>query len=250
MNRTIFVCTASALLGPLLLASSGTFAAASGPGPFNTGVNAAGAPLASNAIDPHYSIVNSTVFGPAAYAKHDADGPPITPGTWLVDGPNAASSWLVPDLNFFFIDVPGVTDNITYRTTFDLTGFAPNSFSINGRWAADDSGLRMRLNGVLVPGIAVAQYDLWTNFAISSGFQNGINTLEFDTRSTQNPTGLRVEMTSAVPEPGTWLMCVLGLAALHLRQRRAKDAPKTRQRSANDALLNQFDCMMRRPLAL
>lgn len=221
MNRHLFRATAATLLWPLLAAtSSATLAAANGPGPFNTGVNAVGAALASNTIDPHYSIVNSTVFGPAAYAKHDADGPPITPGTWLLDADGPTSSWLVPDLDFFFIDVPGITDTITYRTTFDLTGVSPGDFRISGRWAADDSGLGMRLNGVLVPGIAIAQNDIWTPFDITGGFQNGINTLEFDTRSTQAPTGLRVEMTSTVPEPATWLMCGLGLAVL-LQARRS-----------------------------
>ncbi len=225
MHRNLFRSTAATLLWPLLaIASSATFAAAGGPGPYNTGVDTAGAPLASNAIDPHYSIVNSSVFGPAAYAKHGADGPPITLGTWLLDAAGPSSSWLVPDLDFFFVDVPGVTDDISYRTTFDLTGYSLVNASITGAWAADDTGLRMRLNGVLVPDIAVAQYDLWTDFSITGGFQNGINTLEFDTRSTQNPTGLRVEMTSVfqpVPEPATWLICALGLAVL-LQARRSE----------------------------
>ena len=200
-----------------LLCAAPTLAA---PLVFNTGVDAAGVPLSGNAIDPHYSIVNSTAFGPSAYAVQAVDAPTvITPGVWLLD--NTTSSWLVPVVGVFFVDVPGVTDEMTYRTSFDLSGFDFATGRIDGRWATDDSGLRIRLNGVEVPGVGVAQFDVWTPFAIASGFVAGVNTLEFDTRSTQTPTGLRVEMTgafrpstTAVPAPGGMTVAVLMLGAL------------------------------------
>ena len=33
-----------------------------------------------------------------------------------------------------------------YRTTFDLTGFDPNSAVLTGQWAVDDTGV-LKLNG-------------------------------------------------------------------------------------------------------
>lgn len=211
MQRIAFP-TALALAAALLAAP----AQAANPGPFGTGLDASGALLAQNAVDPHYTIVGSSVFGPAAYAK--LSGAPIDNGAWVND--SAASAWLVPDPDFFFLDQAGITDSITYRTTFDLSAFSAPGWRIDGRWAADDSGLTIRLNGVVVPGTAVAQADRWTGFSITSGILPGLNTLEFTTFSTVSPTGLRVEMTTTpVPEPTTWLLMAAGLGVVALRRR-------------------------------
>jgi hypothetical protein len=217
---------------PAVLALAlGAFTAAvhaAGPMPYNTGVGAGGVALGSNAVDPHYSIVGSPAFGPSAFVKTQADGPPIEPGGWLLDSP--ASAWITPSTTCFFIDVPGVTDQITYRTTFDLAGYIPTGGSLAGRWAADDSGLQIRLNGNVVAGVGVAQFDVWTPFSIGSGFVEGLNTLEFTTLSTQSPTGLRVEFTSSnftavVPEPGSGAMLAAGLLGLvSVARRRAAAA--------------------------
>lgn len=191
-------------------------ALAANPGPFGTGLDAGGAPLAQDAVDPHYEIVGSAVFGPAAFAK--LSGAPIDNGAWIND--STASTWLVPALDFFFVDQPGLTDSITYRTTFDLSAFSAPAWRIDGRWAADDSGLTIRLNGAVVPGVPVAQADRWAAFSITSGILPGLNTLEFTTFSTVSPTGLRVEMTTTpVPEPTTWLLMAAGLGIVALRRR-------------------------------
>jgi hypothetical protein len=219
MNPSSLRWTAAAAL--LAAASSLASAAATGPGPYNTGVSAAGTPLSGSAVDPHFTIVNSPAFGPAAYAVRESDGPPVVPGTWLLD--NNLSSWLVPVQGIFFTDVPGVTDLITYRTTFDLTGFIASTGKLLGKWAVDDTGLAIRLNGVVVPNTGTGQYDAWTDFSILSGFVSGLNTLEFDTRSTLTPTGLRVEFTNVfqpVPEPATWGLWMAGLLGVAVKARR------------------------------
>lgn len=210
--QRIALPSALALAAALLAAP----ALAATPGPFGTGLDASGAPLAQDAVDPHYTIVGSSVFGPAAYVK--LSGAPIDNGAWVND--STASTWLVPSTDFFFLDQAGITDTITYRTTFDLSTFSAPAWRIDGRWAADDSGLTIRLNGVVVPGVAVAQADQWATFAITSGILPGLNTLEFTTFSTLSPTGLRVEMTTTpVPEPTTWLLMAAGLGVVALRRR-------------------------------
>jgi hypothetical protein len=106
-----------------------------------------------------------------------------------------------------------------YRTTFDLTGFNLSTVTINGQWAADNQGFGILLNGVDT-GYRLISSDLQSGlvpFILTSGFQNGINTLDFLVSNTfdsmpdpdgYNPTALRVEMigtAQAVPEPSSAL---------------------------------------------
>lgn len=204
----------------LLLSAAGTVQAAQ-PGPYNTGVDDAGAPLASQAVDPHYQIISPAVFGPA-YAFHDADGAPLggpPAGSWVVDALAGASSWITPSAALYITDAPdGSTDRITYRTRFDLSAYSAPAWRIDGRWSADDGGVAIRLNGVSLAGFTVPDSTGWQSFEITQGILPGANVLEFDTLSTQSPTGLRVEMlTSAVPEPGTWLLWLAGVGCVGCR---------------------------------
>ncbi|PZP35066.1 MAG: hypothetical protein DI603_04070 [Roseateles depolymerans] len=187
-------------------------------GLFNTGVDAAGQPLAGYAPDPHYLIVGNPVFG-TAYASRAGDGSPIDTSAWVADTP--ISSWINPVPGTGFEDQPGITDALRYETHFQVQAGFEGQVQLNGRWAADDSGLRIWLNGVQVAGIPVAQADTWQSFSISSGFVAGDNLLAFDTLSTLSPTGLRVEVT-AVPEPGgLGLMLAGGLLVLRRVRRTA-----------------------------
>src|SRR5262245_6840537 len=78
--------TASALSAPI-------------PGLFNTGVDNAGVPLANNAIDPHFRLMQSpdaSAPGPNTFAVLDTVFP-IAGGPWLAN--SSVSRWIGPMAN-------------------------------------------------------------------------------------------------------------------------------------------------------
>ena len=164
------------------------------PGLYNTGVDAAGKPLADDAVDPHYSL---TFGGTTAYATTEVGGFPIPP--WL--GSNSMSAWISPAP-----DTTGLSDgfgtyNYSYRTSFLLTGMDLATVRLAGRWATDNNGVNILINGVSTGQANTSQFTSWTPFAITSGFVNGVNTLTFvvnngspDAGPGSDPTGLRVEL--------------------------------------------------------
>lgn len=164
------------------------------PGLYNTGVDAAGKPLADDAVDSHYRL---TFGGTTAYAATEAGGFPIPP--WL--GSNSMSSWISPSP-----DTTGLSDglgtyNYSYRTTFLLTGMNLATVRLAGRWATDNNGVNILINGVSTGQSNTNQFASWTPFVITSGFVNGANTLTFVVNNGSpgsvpgsDPTGLRVEL--------------------------------------------------------
>ena len=167
------------------------------PGLFNTGVNSSGAPLSDDAVDPHYRI---TFGGTDAFAATESGGFPIPP--WL--GSNSMSAWISPSR-----DTQGLSDglgtyNYRYETTFDLTGFNPTTARLSGRWATDNQGVDILINGASTGQPNTAQFASWTPFQITSGFVPGINRLTFIVNNGSSgapagsdPTGLRAEVWGA-----------------------------------------------------
>jgi hypothetical protein len=163
------------------------------PGLFNTGVDAAGKPLADNAKDPHYSMIAVT---PDAWAATSLGGFPIPP--WL--GDNVVSAWIAPTLDTYAPSDGAGNFNYRYQTTFDLTGFDPASARITGRWSTDNRGTDIQINGTGT-GQSSTSLVAWTSFQITSGFVAGTNRLTFVVNNGDpgappgsDPTGLRVEM--------------------------------------------------------
>ena len=187
---------------------------------YNTGVDNAHNSLASNGmLDPHYDLIAS------ADPNYPAGGPAIVDQTYAtalvwVNSNNAISKWVVPQGHSVNGVPPGSPLNglYTYKTTFDLTGFNPSTASILGDIAADDGVSAIRLNGVAIPPVGGINYAAYTAFSITSGFGNGINSLEFDVQQIgSGPTGLRVEMcgnATAVPEPSACAMLLIGTSTL------------------------------------
>ena len=82
-------------------------------------------------------VLTGVVAGPAIVARGTA-GFPIPP--WAPD--SNQSAWVTPAA-----DTNGPDGDYAYAITFDLTGFNSNSVSIFGRWAVDNTGSEILLNG-------------------------------------------------------------------------------------------------------
>ncbi|MGC8792171.1 MAG: PEP-CTERM sorting domain-containing protein [Bryobacteraceae bacterium] len=190
------------------------------PGVYSTGISGEGT------IDPYYWLAASP-YGPLPAYVVVSDGFPIPP--WVAN--DSSSRWLSRTSNAQ-ADAVGY---YTFRTTFDLTGFRPETAVITGQWSSDNSA-EIWLNGVFT-GIALNFGQPFRNlysFTLTSGFQPGVNTLDFIVNNwncpgcnATNPVGLRVNIVSAlaepveaVPEPVTLALVGAGLIALGLVRRK------------------------------
>ena len=174
---------------------------------------------APTAADPSWLVNGSTAF------VTDQSGFPFP--IWLA--PGGASDWISPQPSYTSgqSDSPGVYD---YSTTFDLTGLDPSTASLTFLVAVDDS-----LTDVLINGASTGlTHDSLSSFssplAINAGFIAGLNNIVFRVSNTAgpplNPSGLRVEFTSAtadevaVPEPTSIALFGMGIALLAVRRYR------------------------------
>jgi hypothetical protein len=160
---------------------------------YNTGVDDQGVVLEGGAVDPHYTLLQSpdtTYTGPDAIVTTQ-----IAAGYWLAQ--SDTSKWIAPTPNQSYpgADPCNATGVYVWRTTFDLTGYDLDAFSISGGWASDNYGTAVRLNGV-VTGLTNAGYSGLSPFTLDSGFVSGVNTLDFEVTDVGCPNGLRVELTA------------------------------------------------------
>ena len=214
------------------LIAAGPAQAAVITGLFNTGTDASNVALAggNGVADPHYAILSSTSPG-------FAGGPAVT---------FSVPDYVANDENSRWISIaangnPGLNTTV-YRTTFNLSGFDIDTAQITGLWASDNNS-EILLNGVAtgwaLPAHGISFYFLHP-FTLSSGFVEGINTLDFRVTDVGPPTALRVDslagtadlappITGGVPEPSNWALMILGVlaAGATLRRRRCALAART-----------------------
>ena len=190
---------------------------------FSTGVGEFGTPLPNNAAELHYSLVNAPAGSVTSLrVATAANGFPIPP--WV--GDNATSAWIGPNSGS---SLDGPVGDYTYRTTFTLAGFIASTASIAGQWAVDNTGIDILLNGVSTGISNPDGFSAFKMFSLSSGFVDGLNTIDFVVNNAGGPTGLRVDLvgtaTASVPVPEPASLIILGGTLLGLglvRRRRAQ----------------------------
>lgn len=163
---------------------------------FNTGVDENGVVLPHGSTgDSHYSL--TTVPGGATGTRviTSDGGFPVVSGIYLAD--NTISRWIGPNNDD---DLNGPAGNYLYTTAFDLTGFNASTATIEGRWATDNEGVDIFVNGVSLGLENTSQFGSFTNFSINSGFVQGLNTLAFMINNSEGPTGLRIEFSKSEAE--------------------------------------------------
>jgi PEP-CTERM motif len=215
---------------------------------FSTGVDSAGAPVATDTVDAHYVLVSGT--GAAETGNAHVIGPDIFPtatgtpaGPWLAATSN--SNWIGSNatggsFSSGLVNLGGAGNpltNLYYETSFSMAGLDQTTATIVFDWNADNNISAFFINNTL------------TSYAKSNGFgavqtvtlapadiallNGGTNTFKFVVFSTNGPTdpandffGLNVNFTTrtadAIPEPSALgLLGLGGIAALGLRRRRA-----------------------------
>ena len=169
---------------------------------FNTGLDGSHVALADGLSDPHYQIITNADGAPISAIVEDSTVFPIVPGVWLLN--TASSKWVGPRFNTAGAAGLNAGNGIyVYRTTFDLSDRDASTVIIQGRWATDNLGVQIRLNGVDLGLVNTAQYTVWTTFTIdtnASTFLPGVNTIDFVVQNVDGGpgyTGLRVEFTAS-----------------------------------------------------
>jgi hypothetical protein len=240
----------TAALATSAVALSAPASAATILGLFNTGVNNAGQVLAAGATEQHYVITktNVAVNGNSNIPLQNVlRTPKVTNNApaWSANDAigSAGSSWITQSLSALGNNRPGKSGpnkpagttpsgaNIyDYTLQFNLGTLTPGSASISGVLQADNFA-EVYLNGILVdgqppvnaPGI-VQYFRRFSTFSTNNAFVAGLNTLTFRVYDYGAISGLRVGelVGSAVPEPATWAMMLLGFGAVATQARRRR----------------------------
>ncbi len=166
------------------------------PGLFATGIGDDGLALNDLEIDPHYALVDNADGDSEEALVHDSQVFPIVEGPWVAN--SESSQWIAPRGD----TAEAAEGDYTYRLTFDLTGLDPQTVLLRGRWATDNAGLDIRLNGASTGLTNATQFGAFTNFRIEDApFLSGENTLDFVLNNAGNgPTGLIVDSLSGGAE--------------------------------------------------
>lgn len=170
---------------------------ATSPAIYSTGVDSDGNTLGDGFVgDPHYTLVSIASASQSMGTRvHDSTGGfPV--GPWAGDSANSA--WIGPNNNESLSSAPGRYD---YRTTF-LAPAGAARVKVVGSWAADDSGTDILVNGTSTGLQSTNGFANMTPFTLDepvrAGAANNLDFLVTNAGTSDNPTGLRVEVNSVL----------------------------------------------------
>jgi hypothetical protein len=171
--------------------------------------------------NPLPTRVPTTSERPGSWSPNQPGSVWISPG--LGDGnafPNQGSS---PAGLYSFIGIVPLSD-LGNNQTWNLTWWADNivrSIFVNGVQIFSNPTGSSGAQEFLGDGISqIFENDVWQN-----GNNEVIFIVENGAGTSGNPVGLRVNgLLSAVPEPGTWMLMILGLGAVGFAMRRRQNA--------------------------
>jgi len=190
---------------------------------YNTGLNASGTLLASDngSTDGNWSVddADAVTYKNSAYLGNDAD-----------------SKWIsIANSN------GTTTRDVTFTTTFDLSGYDASTAAIAGSWGVDNWAT-VYLNGNEIASLpfGVNSFNQLHTFGTDNGayFIAGLNTLTVEVtngypdpdRNDIGPLALRFDnlelsaRASEVDEPATLALLGLGLLGLSATRRKQKQA--------------------------
>ena len=160
---------------------------------FNTGVDTGGAPVADGTADPHYRLVINADPASSGAVVHSSTIFPIVSGPWLAN--SAESRWIGPRADTGGSPLGDYRYETEWVLESDLVG---ETARINGRWASDNLGPSIRVNGVGDPSAPTIGFSAFRDFVLAGGFRNGTNRVAFDVFNGGGPTGLRVDGLAGV----------------------------------------------------
>lgn len=160
---------------------------------FNSGVDETGYFLTGGAIDPHYWLQSSDdpfYPGPQAFVLY-TNVFPMT--SYFSNG--LFSAWISPRTN----STAGNSNGLyVYRTSFIIDTADPAHAQLSGRWASDNEGVAILLNGVPtgISNMVSVAFSTWHPFVITNGFVAGSNVVDFVVSNgpASGPTALRAEL--------------------------------------------------------
>ena len=172
---------------------------------YNTGEAADGSALAAGASDPHYSLVSNPSGSTETAVATQRNGAWVASSAgsgWISPGASGNSSW--------------ASGSYTYETSIDLTGYNASTALLTGTLAADDSVAIYLNHSATAAFIATNGFASTASFSVS-GFQGGVNVIDFVVVNQSGPSGLLVNgtftaqpVTIAAPEPASFILVAGG----------------------------------------
>lgn len=194
----------------------------SNPASAATTVNVSTGVVSSSGIDSNWKLNGGNAFIPMLVNSNWNGGSANLPGA------NGAK-WVTPSADGNQSYDPITDGNYLYSTVFTLPNIAGlTSISLAGTFWADNRVQSILLNGVnilLTPSGTFNGAGTMFSATLPSQFVSGTNTLAFNVRNFRapsgNPTGFKMSaLVTAVPEPGTWLLMLLGFGFVGFQMRR------------------------------